>query len=230
MSGEGGLASELAFRIGGLVALVIAELRYDRVTSYDLHDQIERGNVAVAVAFAGVVVGFGNVMRMAGEGDFVSWNASLTEFGYYTTVGLVLLPLVRVLADKVLLPGASLSDELLQDSPNLDAGVIEASTYVVASNADRPDALTCPPADGHAHHRRAPARDAPGLPAPGEPVPADGRDRGADQFQTKVADLKRQIARCENNLVTLRVCPRTASSMSKTSALSMPSSTVGPTS
>ena len=133
MSGEGGVASGLAFWIGGLVALVIAGLLYDRITSYDLHEQIERGNVAVAIAFAGVLVGFGNVIRLAGEGDFVSWNASLTEFGYYTAVGLVLLPLVRLFADKVLLPGASLSDELLQETPNVGAGVIEATTYIAAS-------------------------------------------------------------------------------------------------
>ena len=80
-----------------------------------------------------MLVGFGNIIRLAGEGDFVSWNASLTEFGYYTAVGLVLLPFVRLFADKVLLPGASLSDELLQDSPNLGAGVIEATTYLAAS-------------------------------------------------------------------------------------------------
>ena len=133
MSGEGGLASGLAFWIGGLAALLVAGLLYDRITSYDLHDQIERGNVAVAIAFAGVLVGFGNIIRLAGEGDFVSWNASLTEFGYYTAVGLVLLPFVRLFADKVLLPGASLSDELVQDSPNLGAGVIEATTYLAAS-------------------------------------------------------------------------------------------------
>ena len=133
MSGEGGVASGLAFWIGGLVALVVAGLLYDRITSYDLHEQIERGNVAVAIAFAGVLVGFGNIIRLAGEGDFVSWNASLTEFGYYTAVGLVLLPLVRLFADKVLLPGASLSDELLQETPNVGAGVIEATTYIAAS-------------------------------------------------------------------------------------------------
>ena len=45
----------------------------------------------------------------------------------------MLLPLVRLFADKVLLPGARLSDELLQDSPNLGAGVIEATSYLAAS-------------------------------------------------------------------------------------------------
>ncbi|MCY4506090.1 MAG: DUF350 domain-containing protein [Acidobacteria bacterium] len=133
MSGEGGLASGLAFWITGLAALVVAGVLYDRITAYDLHDQIEGGNVAVAVAFAGVLVGFGNVIRLAGEGDFVSWNESLTEFGYYLVVGLVLLPLVRLFADKVLLPGARLADELVKERPNRGGGVIEGVSYLAAS-------------------------------------------------------------------------------------------------
>ena len=133
MSGEGGLLSGLVFWIAGLVALIIAGILYDRITSYDLHDEIEKSNVAVAAAFAGVLIGFGNVIRLAGEGDFVSWNESLAEFGYYTVVGLILLPFIRLFADKVLLPGARLSDELLQEQPNLGAGVIEGVSYLAAS-------------------------------------------------------------------------------------------------
>ncbi len=133
MSGEGGMASGLVFWVTGLAALVVAGVLYDRITSYDLHDQIEAGNVAVAVAFAGILVGFGNVIRLAGEGDFVSWNESMTEFGYYLVVGLALLPLVRLFADKVLLPGARLTDELVQERPNLGAGVIEGVSYLAAS-------------------------------------------------------------------------------------------------
>ena len=133
MSGEGGLLSGLVFWIAGLAALIVAGLLYDRITSYDMHDEIEKGNVAVAAAVAGVLIGFGNVIRLAGEGDFVSWNESLTEFGYYTVVGLILLPFIRLVADKVLLPGARLSDELLQEQPNLGAGVIEGVSYLAAS-------------------------------------------------------------------------------------------------
>jgi uncharacterized membrane protein YjfL (UPF0719 family) len=133
MSGEGGLVPGLVYWFAGLVALIVAGLLYDKMTSYDLHDEIEKDNAAVGVAFAGVLIGFGNIIRLAGEGDFVSWNQSLTEFGYYTVVGLCLLPLVRLFADKVLLPGASLSDELVKDQPNLGAGVLEAVSYVAAS-------------------------------------------------------------------------------------------------
>ena len=133
MSGEGGLVPGLVYWIAGLAALVVAGLLYDKITSYDLHDEIEQDNAAVGIAFAGVLIGFGNIIRLAGDGDFVSWNESLTQFGYYTVVGLILLPLVRLFADKVLLPGASLSNELVKAKPNLGAGILEAVSYVAAS-------------------------------------------------------------------------------------------------
>ena len=133
MSGEGGLVPGLVYWLAGLAALVVAGLLYDKITSYDLHDEIEKNNAAVGVAFAGVLIGFGNIIRLAGDGDFVSWNESMVEFGYYTVVGLILLPLVRLFADKVLLPGASLSDELVKTKPNLGAGVLEAVSYIAAS-------------------------------------------------------------------------------------------------
>lgn len=133
VSGEGSLASGMVFWIAGLTGLIVAGILYDRITPYDLHDEIEKNNVAVAAAFAGVLVGFGNVIRLAGEGDFLSWNESLTEFGYYAGAGLVLLPFVRLFADKVLLPGAHLADELVQERPNLGAGIIAGVSYLAAS-------------------------------------------------------------------------------------------------
>ena len=133
LSGEGGLLSGAVFWVLGQVGLIVAALLYNKMTSFDLHHEIERDNTAVGVAFAGVLIGFGNIIRLAGEGDFVSWTQSLSEFGYYAVVGLLLLPLVRLFADKVLLPGARLTDELVQDVPNIGAGAIEATTYLAAS-------------------------------------------------------------------------------------------------
>ena len=133
LAGEGGLLSGAVFWVLGQGGLIVAALLYNKMTSFDLHDQIERDNTAVGVAFAGVLIGFGNIIRLAGEGDFVSWTQSLGEFGYYAVVGLLLLPLVRIFTDKVLLPGARLTDELVKDVPNLGAGVIEATTYLAAS-------------------------------------------------------------------------------------------------
>ena len=133
LSGEGGLLSGAVFWVLGQGGLIVAALLYNKMTSFDLHHEIERDNTAVGVAFAGVLIGFGNIIRLAGEGDFVSWTQSLSEFGSYGVVGLLLLPLVRIFADKVLLPGARLTDELVQDVPNVGAGAIEATMYLAAS-------------------------------------------------------------------------------------------------
>ncbi len=81
LSGEGGLLSGAVFWILGQAGLIVAGLLYNKMTSFDLHEQIENDNAAVGVAFAGVLIGFGNIIRLAGEGDFVSWTQSLSEFG-----------------------------------------------------------------------------------------------------------------------------------------------------
>ena len=130
----GDLVTSIVFWILGQVALVSAGLFYNWITPYDIHAQIEKDNVAAGVAFAGGLVGNGNIVRHAVAGDFISWSMELQTFGLYILVGLVVLPIVRVATDKILLPGQKLSDEIAnQEKPNLGAGFIEAFSYVGAS-------------------------------------------------------------------------------------------------
>ncbi len=118
----------------GQLALILAGLIYDRLTSFDLHAEIEKDNVAVGVAFAGLLIGLGNLVGLSVSGDFVSWADDLTSFAIFLGMALVLLPVVRVVTDKVLVPGVRLTDELVnQETPNVGAGAIEAFSYVAAS-------------------------------------------------------------------------------------------------
>lgn len=134
LSGQGSLLTALVFWLTGQVALIAAGLVYERVLPYDLHAEIERDNVAVGVAFAGLLIGLGNLMRIAVTGDFVSWTLSLGTALLYIAAGLVLFPLVRWLTDLVLVPGATLEHELAaQEKPNVGAGLLEAFAYVAAS-------------------------------------------------------------------------------------------------
>ncbi len=134
LSGEGDLITAGAFWLLGQVVLIVASVLYAALLPFDVHDEIERDNVAVGVAFAGVLIAIGNVVRLGSEGDFISWYQNLSEFGSFTLAGLILLPVVRVFADKVLLPGAKLTDELVnQEKPNIGAGMIEAASYFAAS-------------------------------------------------------------------------------------------------
>jgi len=135
VSGEGGgIATAIVFWLLGQAALIVASKLYNIMTPFDLHAQIEKDNVAVGVAFAGMLIGLGNVIRLAIFGDFISWQINLTQFGLFTLFGLILLPVLRFLSDKLLLPGERLTDELVnQEKPNIGAGVIEAFAYISAS-------------------------------------------------------------------------------------------------
>jgi uncharacterized membrane protein YjfL (UPF0719 family) len=135
ISGEGGdLVTALSFWLLGQVVLIVICMFYNLITPFDVHEHIEKDNVAVGVAFAGVVIAFGNIIRIGLEGDFISWQQNLTEFFGFIIFGIILLPLLRLATDKILLPGRKLTDELInQEKPNVGAGVIEAFSYIAAS-------------------------------------------------------------------------------------------------
>ena len=63
------------------------------------------------------------------------FHAALGRRGLASVLVLfVVLPLVRIVTDKVLIPGVKLNDELVaQEKPNVGAGAIEAFSYVAAS-------------------------------------------------------------------------------------------------
>ncbi len=135
ISGEGGgLITAVVFWLLGQGALILAGLVYNWITPFDVHAEVEKDNVAVGVAFAGGLIGIGNVIRIAVSGDFISWQTNISDFCVYVVIGLVLLPIARLLTDKVLLPGAKLTDELVnQEKPNVGAAAIEAFSYIAAS-------------------------------------------------------------------------------------------------
>ena len=135
VSGEGGgVLTALVFWLLGQGVLVAAGFVYNRITPYDLHAEIEKDNVAVGVAFGGVLIAFGNVVRIAAAGHFESWGANLGEFVWVSIVGLIFLPLVRFGTDKLLLPGCTFADEMVhQEKPNVGVGLLEAFSYVAAS-------------------------------------------------------------------------------------------------
>lgn len=135
VSGEGGgLATALAFWGLGQAALVAAGLTYNFITPFDIHGEIERDNTAVGVAFAGALIAVGNLIRLGIAGDFESWASNTGDFARFTLLALALLPIIRTITDKILLPGRKLTDELVnQEKPNVGAGLIEAFAYVGGS-------------------------------------------------------------------------------------------------
>lgn len=134
ISGWGNIITAAVFWILGQAVLILAGIVYTKMLPFNVHDEIEKDNVAVGVAFAGMLIAIGNIIRVAAAGDFVSWQYNLTTFFGFAIFGLVLLPILRLLTDKLLLPGEKLTDELVnQETPNIGAGAIEGIFYVGAS-------------------------------------------------------------------------------------------------
>ncbi len=129
-----GILTSVVFWAIGQVIMVITSKVYNLITSYDIHEHIEKDNVAVGLGFAGAIIAISNLIRFSLMGSFVSWDVSLIKVGEYVLIGYVFLFVTRFIADKILLPGQKLTDELInQEKPNIGAGLIEAFAYIGGS-------------------------------------------------------------------------------------------------
>ena len=135
VSGLGGsIWTAVVFWALGQGFLILAGHVYNLITSYNIHEEIEKDNVAAGVSFAGALVSMGIVVGLAAERDFESWSEDLPAYLIIAAVGLILLPIIRFLTDKVLLPTVKLSDEIArQEKPNVGAAYIEAFSYIAAA-------------------------------------------------------------------------------------------------
>ena len=135
IAGEGGtIWTAIIFWAIAQAMLILASLVYNVITPYDIHSEIEKDNVAAGVSFAGAIVAMGIVLGLAAEGDFESWSEDLADFGLFALLGLVILPMIRFVTDKVLLPTVKLTDEIAnQEKPNVGAAYIEATSYIAAA-------------------------------------------------------------------------------------------------
>lgn len=133
-SGMNGYLSALIFWGIGQVAVILITFVYNFITPYNVHVEIEKDNVAVGVGFAGVIIAIANLVYYAIAGNFEGWTETFINIAFEVGIGVVLLPVFRFMADKILLPGQKLTDELVnQENPNVGAGLIEAFAYVGGS-------------------------------------------------------------------------------------------------
>ena len=130
----GSMVTAVVFWFIGQIVLILASKYYNLITQYNIHEQIENDNVAVGIGFAGALIAIGNLLRAASAENFISWQDNLTTFIIFIGIGIILLPVIRTLTDRILLPGRSLSDELVnQVKPNQGAAFLEASSYIGSS-------------------------------------------------------------------------------------------------
>jgi uncharacterized membrane protein YjfL (UPF0719 family) len=130
--GEGGnLWLTLSIWLLGQFILLLCTFLYDLITPYKIHEHIKEGNIAVGVGYAGAVIAFGYLIFFSIQEDFVSYEQYGLNVLIYTGLGVVLLPVVRVLTDRILLPGRKLTDEIVhQEKPNVGAAFLELFSYI----------------------------------------------------------------------------------------------------
>lgn len=89
---------------------VIFGLVYQRITSYDLHDEIEKDNGAAGVAYGLTLTAIGIILSHP-----ISHTHSLAALAVWFVNGVILLILTRLAIDKLILPGRKLDDEIAGD-------------------------------------------------------------------------------------------------------------------
>lgn len=136
ITGSFDLLSAILPFVLGQIGLVLFALLYQKLTAYNDQEEIgEKKNTAAAVAFAGNLLAY-SIILMKGvsmDGGGVEMQIDrLWHFLYYAIIGCVLLAATRRVTDRIFLPKAQLSKEIVNDR-NLSAGFVEAGLALATS-------------------------------------------------------------------------------------------------
>ncbi len=127
----GGIISVLIYWLVGQVIMLIASKVYNAILPYDIHEHIEKDNVAVGVGYSGANIGIAILVGFSISHMFETPMEAVADILFHLILGFLLLPVLRFITDKVLLPGQKITDEIInQENPNVGAGVIEAFSYI----------------------------------------------------------------------------------------------------
>ncbi|GJM60887.1 MULTISPECIES: DUF350 domain-containing protein [Persicobacter] len=129
-----GLGTAIGFWVVGQILFVLTGMVYNAIVPYDTHEHLSKLNVAVGIGKAGALIGLANIMRAAIMHPFEDWTSTIVIISYELVLGLIFLPICRLVTDKILLPGQNLTDEIVnQEHPNIGAAIIEAFAYIGGS-------------------------------------------------------------------------------------------------
>jgi len=125
----GGLITATVFFFLGQLALILFAKIYNLITSFDVHDEIEKNNYAAGIAVSGTLIALGIILAKAAGGDFISWEHNVFVFVVDALIAFILLPLFRIVIDKLVISNEDLNKEIAVDK-NIGAGLLEFGTTV----------------------------------------------------------------------------------------------------
>ncbi len=107
------------------ISFIIFGRLYQYVSTFDLHGEIEKDNAAAGVAFGLSMVAVGILLA-----DYIHAYNSIFGLIFWLPVSFFFLITGRYIADKLLLPGGLLDDEISQDQ-NWGAALIEGGVAII---------------------------------------------------------------------------------------------------
>ncbi len=119
-----GLISTLLFFAIGQVLFILFGLLYQKVTRFDVHEQIEQDNAAAGVSAGMNLVAIGVLLS-----GYIKFSDSLPGLGVWFVVAALLLLTSRYMVDKFMLPGELLDEEIKNDQ-NWGAAFVEGTTAI----------------------------------------------------------------------------------------------------
>ena len=112
------------FAVGQAAFLLFGRL-YQRISRFDLHHEIEQDNAAAGVAFGLSMIAVGILLA-----DYIAAYNSILGLIFWIPISFFFLITGRYIADKMLLPGALLDEEISQDH-NWGAALIEGAVAII---------------------------------------------------------------------------------------------------
>jgi uncharacterized membrane protein YjfL (UPF0719 family) len=129
-----GLITFAAYWLLGMLSMIIITKIYTMAIDFNIHKEIEKDNVAAGISFAGVIIAISILLMHALSDPFTDWLTTILDVMYYTLTAIIVLPLMRFITDKLLVPGRSLTQEIVhQEHPNIGAAFIEVFSYISAA-------------------------------------------------------------------------------------------------
>ena len=107
------------------IAFILFGRLYQYVSTFDLHQEIEKDNAAAGVAFGLTMVAVSLLLA-----DYINAYDSIFGLLIWLPISFFFLVTGRYIADKLLLPGALLDDEISRDH-NWGAALIEGSVAII---------------------------------------------------------------------------------------------------
>ncbi len=128
------LPNVLAYSILAILFLLISKLIYDLFSRYKLdHELTKEDNPAVGIALAGYFIGMiiiiGSVIP---DTSRVTLIDGLIEVAIYSTLGIILLNISKLVTDELILYKFKITKELIEDR-NSGTGFVVAGVYVASA-------------------------------------------------------------------------------------------------